>query len=327
MQALVSDDVKRFHEGLYVVNAHLDSILRIVNHKLNYLESTGCWHSDLPRIKAGGVDLLVMAIYLEPKYIPDQVKERTEEMLTAIKELIQSSEEFELVLSAADLMRIKALGKIGILIAIEGADSIQEIEDLYRLYHQGVRMLSFTWNYGNLLADGVKEKDPGGLTDLGRACLTVMNELGIIVDLSHLAEPGFWDVIKYSKAPVIASHSNARSLASHPRNLTDEQLLAIKATGGVVGLCYEPWFLRDGGKHVSLDDIIRHYQYMAELIGSESLGLGTDFDGIRETPIGMEDISKTPFLTKELLARGISREDVRLVMGENFLRIFQQILD
>lgn len=326
MKTIMPKDVQQFHESLYVVNSHLDSILQVLNHDLNYLESTGCWHSDLPRIKAGGVDLLVFAIYVEPKYIPERAKERTTQMLNAIKELVQASSELELVLCAADLDRIRAAGKIGIMIAIEGADGIQKLEDLTEFYHQGVRMLSFTWNYGNLLADGVKEKNPRGLTELGKECLALMNELGIIVDLSHLAEPGFWDVIKYSKSPVIASHSNARALASHPRNLTDEQLVAIKDSGGVVGLCYEPWFLRDGGKNVTIDDIVRHYAYMAELIGSQAVGLGTDFDGIQVTPKGMEDIAQTPFLTKELLARGISKADVKLVMGENFSRIFQQII-
>ncbi len=327
MEAILVDDPMIFHENLYVVNSHLDTILRVVNEELDIREATGVWHVDVPRIKAGGVDLLVFAIYLESQYLPDRARERTEQLLTAIKKLVESSSDLELVLDPEDFERIKAEGKIGIMIAIEGADGITSVEDVHKFYREGVRMISFTWNYGNQLADGVKEEKPGGLTELGKACLAAMNELGVIVDVSHLAEPGFWDVIKYSSAPIIASHSNARALASHPRNLTDEQLLAIKDKGGMVGLCYEPWFLKDGGQGVTIADIVKHYSYISDLIGSDRVGLGTDFDGIGNVPAGMEDIAKTPELTKALLTEGVSAEDVRLVMGENFLRLFKQIMD
>lgn len=325
MVAKFRDNAVLFHDSLYIINAHVDAPLRLVDEKLNYLQRNNIWHTDLPRIREGGVDVLVFAIYIDPKYTYDQALERANLMLDTIIKLINSSPEMEVILTSDDFARIKAAEKVGILIGLEGADPIQDTKTLYQFYKAGVRLIGLTWNYGNKIADGVKEKNPQGLTPFGIECIRIMNELGIIIDLSHIAEPGFWDVIKYSDAPIIVSHSNARSLTKHPRNLTDDQLNALKEKDGVVGLCYEPWFLREGGQNASIQDILQHYFYIKNLIGDEHIGLGTDFDGIKTVPKDMEDISRTSNLTKELLAQGVSQAEIRLLMGENFLRVFKKI--
>ena len=321
----VKDNAVLFHNSLYIINAHVDAPLRLIDEELNYLCRNTIWHTDLPRIREGGVDVLVFAIYSDPKYPFNQMLERANRMLDIVRKLINSTPEMELILTSDDFARIKAAGKVGIIIGLEGADPIHDTKTLYEFFHAGVRLVGLTWNYGNKIADGFKVKNPQGLTPFGIECIRIMNELGIIIDLSHIAEPGFWDVIKYSNAPIIASHSNARSITDHPRNLTDNQLNAIKEKDGVVGLCYEPWFLREGGQNASLRDILQHYFYIKDLIGDDHIGLGTDFDGIKKAPKDMEDVSKTLNLTRELLALGVSHTQISLLMGENFLRVFNKI--
>ncbi|AZR72587.1 hypothetical protein BBF96_03805 [Anoxybacter fermentans] len=318
-------DYLTLHKELFVVNAHLDSILSIVNGRLDYTIRNNRGHSDIPRIREGGVDLLVFAVYVEQHYKPEGALKRTMELIDAIYQLVDSSPDLELVLTAKDVERIRQEGKIGILLAIEGADGVMNIGCLRNFYRLGVRLITLTWSNSNLLAAGVDEEKGWGLTNFGRECLEEMNDLGIIVDVSHLALEGFWDVIKLSKAPIVASHSNARAICNHRRNLTDEQLLALKENGGVIGLCYAPGHLREGGG-ADVDDIFKHLYYIKDLIGIDHVGLGTDFDGIVEAPRGMEDISKTPLITKRMLEEGFSREDIAKVMGENFLRVIKQVL-
>lgn len=318
-------DYQMLHKQLFVVNAHLDSILNIVDKNLDYTIRNTIGHSDIPRIKEGGVDLLVFAIYVEEFYKPEGALKRTMELIDAIHRLIDSSPELEMVLTAEDIERVRREGKIGILMAIEGADGVMNIGCLRNFYRLGVRLVTITWSNNNLLADGVNEDNGGGLTNFGRQCLEEMNDLGIIVDVSHIAPAGFWDVIKLSKAPIVASHSNAKALCSHRRNLTDEQLLALKENDGVVGLCWAPSFLRNGG-NADLEDIFKHLTYIKDMIGIDHLGIGTDWDGILSVPKGMEDITKTPLLTKGMLERGFSEAEIAKVMGESFVRLMKQVL-
>lgn len=318
-------DYQALHKELFVVNAHLDSILLINQHELNYNERNTVAHSDIPRIKEGGVDLLVFAIYVEQHFKPEAALKQTMKLIDDIYRVVDACPDLEMIFKAEDIDRIHKEGKIGILLDIEGADGVMNIGCLRNFYRLGIRMLTLTWNNSNLLAVGVEEANDGGLTNFGRECLEEMNDLGIIVDVSHIAPKGFWDTIQLSKAPIIASHSNAKALCGHRRNLTDEQLLALKENNGVVGLCWAPSFLRDGG-NADIDDIFKHLDYMKNLIGTEHLGLGTDFDGIINVPKGMEDISKTPQITKWMVENGYSREEIANVMGQSFIRIMKQVL-
>ncbi|MCK4257753.1 MAG: dipeptidase [Halanaerobiales bacterium] len=314
----------KFHDELYIINAHLDSIMPVFDENYDYTKKNTIWHSDIPRIRQGGVDLLVFAVYAYNDTFSG-LEERTNSMIKRIKELVASSNELELITNSTLMEQAKKDKKIGIVIGIEGAYSIKALDDIHDLYQKGVRVIGLTWNHANLLADGVGVQNPKGVTSLGGEAVALMNELGIVVDLSHLAPQGFWDVMELTKYPIIASHSNAKTLCGHKRNLTDEQLLAIKDNGGVVGICYAPTFLKDDG-NATIDDIFEHLLYMKDLIGIDHIGLGTDFDGIRRTPIGMEDISKTPLIVKGLLERGFTEEEIRKVMGENFKRVFQKVI-
>ena len=318
-------DYKELHNDLFVVNAHLDSIMHIVDEDYDYTIGNKKWHSDIPRIKEGGVDLIVLAVYIDEHFKPDSALRRAMEMLDAGNQLIEKSPELELVLTGEDIQRVKDEGKIGVMLALEGADPILNIGTLRNFYRLGIRLMTITWSYSNLLAAGVAEKHGWGLTDFGRECIEEMNRLGMIIDVSHLHPKGFWDIIELSKDPIVASHSNAKAVTDHPRNLTDKQLEAIKDSGGVVGLCYSGNHLKKGG-NASIDDIFKHLHHIKETIGIEHIGLGTDFDGIGTPPAGQEDISKNPLITKRLLEEGFGRGEIENIMGQNFVRVIKEVL-
>jgi len=165
----------------------------------------------------------------------------------------------------------------------------------------------------------------GGLSRFGLEVVEEMNRLGMLIDVSHLNEPGFWDVIEASSSPVIASHSNAKALCDHPRNLTDEQIRAIADGGGVIGVNFCTAFLTSSGA-ATLDDVLNHIDYLVKVGGIETVGLGSDFDGITETPIGLENCSRTLILADGLNGRGYSVDAIEKIMGGNLLRLCANVL-
>lgn len=182
-----------------------------------------------------------------------------------------------------------------------------------------------TWNGRNELADGVGESETeGGLTRFGRAVVQEMNRLGMVVDASHLSEAGFWDVLEVSNQPVITSHANSRCICNHRRNLTDEQIRALAARGGVIGLTFYPDFIHPD--QPSLEKLLDHMDHIISLAGVDCIGLGSDFDGIDQVTSGLEDISRLPAITEGRWRRGYREEEIAKILGGNFLRVLQQVL-
>ncbi|KAF0193600.1 MAG: membrane dipeptidase [Bacillota bacterium] len=194
------------------------------------------------------------------------------------------------------------------------------------LHKLGVRAIGLTWNERNQIAEGVGEcRSGGGLTDFGVSAIKEMNRLGIIVDVSHLSEPGFWDVIKVTDKPIIASHSNAKAICNHVRNLSDDQIKALAKNGGVMGLnmCHE--FL-SSDRPVVIEHVMDHIEHVFSLVGSKHIGIGADLDGITTPPVGFEDVSKLPALTEAMLRRGLTADQVRDVLGQNYLRVIKNVM-
>jgi membrane dipeptidase len=224
-------------------------------------------------------------------------------------------------------------GVLAMIFHIEGAEAIDPgLDALEVLYQAGLRSLGITWSRANAFGAGVPFKFPQspdigpGLTDAGCALVKACNRLGILLDLSHLNEKGFWDVAKLSDAPLVATHSNAHALSSAARNLTDKQLDAIGETGGVVGVNFHVGFLREDGRgevETPLGEIVRHIDYIARRIGIDHVVLGSDFDGAT-MPRELGDAAGLPRLVAALRVHGYGEADIRKIAHENWLRVLRQ---
>ncbi len=241
-----------------------------------------------------------------------------------------SGGEVKLVRTVAEIEQCMQDDVLAMIYHFEGAEMIDEdLNALYLFYQAGMRSLGPVWSRDNIFAHGVPFKFPSspdvgpGLTDAGKQLLRACNELGVLFDLSHLNEKGFWDVESLSNAPLVATHSNAHALCQSARNLTDKQLDAIRATNGVVGLNYHVGFLREDGKSVkesSLSDIVRHARYMADRIGTDHIGLGSDFDGAM-MPADLKDAAGLPKLVQALADAGFDHDDLEKITHKNWLRV------
>ena len=226
-------------------------------------------HVDIPRLQKGGVNLQFFAAYIEPQFKPDRSLKRALQIFDVFyRELAENRDTLSLVLSSADLESARRENKIGALLSIEGGEALEGDLGVLRMLHKlGVRAIGLTWNERNQIAEGVGEcRSGGGLTDFGVSAVQEMNRLGIIVDVSHLSEPGFWDVIKVSDKPIIASHSNAKAVCNHVRNLNDDQIKALAKNGGVMGLNMCDEFLHSEGVAV-IDHVVDHIEHVFSLVG------------------------------------------------------------
>ena len=233
--------------------------------------------------------------------------------------------------SYADIEEAFAENKMACMLSLESMECLQGSLAMLRTYYRmGVRMGSLTWNYRNELADGVMDgASGGGLTGFGRVVVAEMNRLGMIVDCSHISDPGFWDLIRYSRDPIIASHSNARAICPHPRNLTDEMLKAIADKGGVACLNFWGDMLAGDGKAREADIALmcRHIEHMRDVAGEDAVGMGADFGAIEdELPAGMTGVRDTHKLIEELDRRGNSTGFIEKFAGLNMLRVIKAVI-
>lgn len=318
------------HGSSYVVDAHCDTALRLAQGVSLTPEADGeaGGHVDLPRLRKGGVDLQVFALWVDHDRHTLNAPERALTLLDAVwREIDNHPDELRPILTAADLDAAHAEGKIGVMLSIEDGAALGGSTAALRMFYRlGVRALGLTWNGRNELAEGVgSQQSGGGLTQFGRDVIGEMDRLGMVVDVSHLTERGFWDVTETTTRPFIASHSNARALCDHPRNLTDKQIMALAERGGVMGMNFFSVFVQEDGD-ASIADVVRHIDHIAALVGPEHIGIGSDYDGISRTPVGLEDVATLPRITEALLAEGYDEDAIRGILGGNFKRVFEEVL-
>ena len=231
----------------------------------------------LPQLRAGGVVLQVLPVYTEEQFVGEGALSRALLMVEeAWRIATMHEQDVAICLTGPDVTAAVESGRIALVLALEGAEPVGNSVSLLRsMFRVGIRMVSMTWNRRTMMADGVGEQDTGGtLTRLGVEAIAEMERLGIVVDVSHLSEAGFWRVAELARRPFLASHSSCRALQDHPRNLTDDQIRAVAASGGVVALNGFGPFLAD---EPTIDDFVRHVRHAVDLVGAEHVGLGLDF--------------------------------------------------
>jgi membrane dipeptidase len=369
-------DYLKFHYDAIVADTHNDVLLRAMEGEDISVE-TRVGHSDLARLKKGGVDIQVFAVWVDPIAFEKKPFKRAKDMIDTLYSIARrNSDKIAVVRNSAEIEKAIAEGKICAVIGVEGGHAIENsIEKLEELYKLGVRYLGLTWNNSTDWASSAFDETTNpdkvkitGLSEFGKKVVEKMNELGMIVDVSHLGEKAFWDVVKVTKKPIIASHSSVYKLCPHYRNLKDEQIKAIAQTGGVVFVNFYAEYIdstfntkrkkleekykaqfdsirvlyehdqnayRRARRQLMqkiaeelrppLDVLIDHIDYIAKLVGVDHVGIGSDFDGISITPLEMDDVTFLPNITKKLLERGYSTDDVKKILGGNFLRVFKQV--
>ena len=352
------------------VDTHADTPTEYMQHPFDLGASNAKGMLDYPRMKAGGLDAEFFAAYVPAKYANNGAAAYCMKIMETIHEMVDAYPQWaQFAGSTSDIRRISASGKRAILIGIEGGHAIEDSLELLRAFYRfGARYMTLTHTNTNNWADSSTDvAKHNGLTDFGKQVVLEMNRLGMLVDISHVADKTFYDAVAVSRAPVFASHSSARALSDHPRDMTDDMLRAIARNHGVVDVNFYPVFLSDEIRKaskerddrlkpqmdamkakypnqgedydkelktlmdanplpkVSYTAIVDHIDHIVKVAGIDSVGIGSDFDGIPDTPSGMEDVSKLPSIRKELERRGYSEGDIRKIMGENFMRVFAEV--
>lgn len=297
-----------------IYDLHCDTVHKIGDDGMRRIPGA---HVDLLRLRDAGYGLMTFAAFVNTGYTEDPYGDCLR-LLSALHREIEANGDIAApVLCADDIMKNEACGRVSALLSVEeGAVIEDEISRVSELYDLGVRMMTFTWNYDNDIATSSRGTGEGGLTPFGREFLAELERVGIIADVSHLSDAGFYDVAKASARPFIASHSNARAVCAHERNLTDDMIRIVGRKGGIVGLNFcAPFIGGDGG----LEMLCRHARELADCGGIECVALGGDFDGIPDNP-ALPDCTATPRLADAFRDFGFTSREVDLIMGGNARR-------
>ncbi len=314
-------------DDLFIVDAHEDIAFHINYFERDFINPEIPCLITLPGLNQAGIRLVFNTIFVHPKHRPDQTVEKAKAQVQVYDDIFdKNGNNVARILNNHDLDQLMSNKKIGFLTLMEGADPIEDINDLKFYFDKGLRILGPAWNNKNKYASG--HETDSALSDEGKKLIQEMNNLGITLDLSHLNEKCFWDAIKITNLIPIATHSNARTLTNHPRNLYDDQLLAISERGGVTGIVFYNTFLKTGKNTPTLEDIFKHTDYIINLCGEDHVGIGTDLDGgkIEEFPQEIRQISSLPVVAQYFLEKGYTEERVKKIMGSNFLRVLKSNL-
>ena len=362
--------IEELHREAFVLDSHCDTPSRILDgNDLGRRLPDG--HIDIPRLIEGGVDAEFFAIYTSNRLEPDAATRRALQMLAHTYDFLDKYRgKVALATSPEQARYYKSKGIISIFLGMENGLPFQKDLSVLRLfYRMGIRYVTLTHAGNNDICDScaTKVKKWNGVSPFGRKVIKEMNDLGMIIDCSHISDDAFYDVLKYSKAPVVATHSCCRALTNHPRNMTDQMIKDLAANGGVIQINFYPAFIdleygnvlapysdiydaaeqawrahptskkllqakRDAQNEIykiatkpSYKRLVDHIMHAVELVGPQYVGLGSDFDGIEDSPAGLDDVSKMPVITTELRERGLSDDEIKMILGENFLRVFSKV--
>ncbi|MBR9990495.1 MAG: dipeptidase [Gemmatimonadetes bacterium] len=300
-------------------------------------------HTDIERLRQGMVGAQFWSVYIPFNAVEDGAAKTQLEQIDIAHQIIQRYPDvFELALTSTDVDRIFRSGRIASMLGMEGGHAIENsLGALRAFYDLGVRYMTLTHSANLDWADSCCAlREHGGLTEFGREVVREMNRLGMIVDLSHVSGESMHDALDVTEAPVMFSHSSARAVTAHPRNVPDDVLVRMRQNGGVVMVTIVPSFVSNevmawsqlapterrqtAAPNATIDDVIRHIEHVRDVAGVDHVGIGADYDGIDSTPVGLEDVSTYPVLFAELIRRGWSDEDLRKLAGENAMRVWRE---
>jgi len=350
------------------VDSHIDTLQWVLNDNRDLTQRANTGHVDFPRLQEGGVNAPFFALWVPTYYKGAEAVRRTLDLRDAMQRVLDAHPgQIELALNAGDVERITKAGKIAAILTVEGGHQIDDDLSVLRVYYRlGVRSMTITHFRNHNWADSSTDKPAhNGLTDFGKQVIREMNRLGMIVDISHVSDKTFYDVLSVTNKPVIASHSSCRAISDVPRNMTDDMLRALAKNGGVVGINFGEGFLNPKDAELlkktvnaisynepaltgqaldeyskkqffedeskprlsfgTIEDAVAHIDHAVKVAGIDHVGIGSDFDGISSPPKGLEDISKMPALRAALRKKGYSEQDVRKISGENTLRVLREV--
>jgi len=336
---------------MQIVDAHSDYALKVFYDWIHGKRKS-LIEQHVPELKKGGVNIEVLTIGGDFDLFPN-VNNRDPLTVfqiidTNLQQIARSQGKCILIKNKSDIERITQSDKIGFIFAIEGAGMIgSDLSILRNYYRLGLRCVMLTHNEKNLLADGCGVKKPRGITDIGYRFLDEMTRLGILLDVSHISEPSFWDIINIFSNPIIASHSNVRSICDNVRNLTDEQIEAIADRRGVIGINFYGGFIDKDKNSVNIERLIDHMDHIRNLVGVDHVGIGPDFlnyvdeefshnlskstssIGIELEEVGhLGEIGEVSFLYKlidRLKVREYNEDEIEKIMGKNFIRVYKRV--
>lgn len=365
----------KMHNDFLTVDTHCDTPMRLVSSDFDLGErhEEGC--VDFPRMKEGGLDAEFFAVFIGQGPRNDSayndVHREALEIFNAIHANVKKNSSMaELAFTPDDARRLKKENKIAAFIGLENGYPIgKDISRVKEYYDLGARYITLCHSSNNDICDSSTDQrgaEHGGLSAFGEEVVREMNRIGMMVDVSHISDEAFYDVIRLSKAPVIASHSSSRAICSSPRNLTDDMLHALKSNGGVIQICILSSYVKTPEPNPELDlkleevnkkygdysklteeqknsyraerrevynkyrklatvaDVVDHIDHVVQVIGVDHVGIGTDFDGGGGVD-GCKSVDEMKNITIELLRRGYSKEDIRKIWGENFMRVFSKV--
>lgn len=328
-QATVFAKAKKMHRRMITLDSHTDTPMLFESFDLGRKEGGKV---NLPLMKEGRLDAVCMVAYL-PQGARDDVsfQQAYTYAVDRLSKITEQAERYAAYMGIArtpdDIWRLKREGKKSILLGVENGYAIgKDLEKLERLKETGVSYITLCHNGDNDICDSAAgEGEWGGLSPFGKEVVAEMNRLGLLIDVSHAADSTFYDVLKYSTKPVVASHSAARTLCRHRRNLDDDQIRALAAQGGVVQVCLYKGFINEVADRASLSDAVRHICHVIDVGGMDAVGIGSDFDGDGEL-IGCRAANELIQITQRLIAEGFDEKSIAKIWGGNFCRCLHAAL-
>ena len=366
-------EAQRIAENSIIIDTHVDVPYRLEARPQDVSQATEGGDFDYPRAVSGGLNVPFMSIYTPADLEAEgRSKEVAEKLIDSVEAIAQGApDKFAVARSVADLRQQFASGLISLPMGMENGSPIEgDLANLQHFFERGIRYITLAHSLSNHISDSSYDENRqwGGLSEFGKELIVEMNRVGIMVDVSHVSDDAFWQIMELSSVPVIASHSSARHFTpGFERNMSDDMIIALAENGGIIHINFGSTFIsqeardygdarREAGEQyleehpeltesflyrefpamytedngpmpfATLDDVLDHFDHVVALTGIEHVGIGSDYDGVGDSlPIGLKDVSQYPNLIEGLLRRGYSEEDIRKILGENLLRVWEAV--